>query len=649
MNHAKYSDGLLAPAPQLTLKAIALSLILTVILASANAYVGLFAGLTVATAIPAAVISMAVLPLFGRSNILENNIVATGASAGSSIAAGAIFTLPALILLHHWRSFDYWWTLAVVGLGGLLGVLFSVPLRRTLIIEQKLQFPEGVAAAEVLKVGANPRIGAKFLGIAAIAGGLFKLVTSGLRWLPETFTAKGFIGERGIAFFGYGFSPALLAVGYIVGLNVAVLIAFGGLFSWWVAIPLYNIFFFDHDPVLLNKLIGLDAEDAAFAIWRAQVRYIGVGCMLTGALWALWSLRKSLWSAVRSGLKAGANKSADVPHTERDLPMGGVLLCIALFVAPLFVLYYLVVGTMGVALAMAVIMIVAGFLFSSVSGYMAGLVGSSNNPVSGITICTILFASLVLMWMVGGSSSIGAVAVVFIGAVVCCAAAVAGDNLQDLKCGQLIGATPWRQQVMLGVGVIASAAVMAPVMNVLQFAYGIGEPAHPGVKALPAPQANLVRSVAEGMFGGTLPSGMIAIGAAIGVAIIILDLYLKHRGSRWSAPVLAVAVGIYLPLDVSTPILAGGIVAELVDRWHLRHSAGGDHDKLKQNGMLFAAGLITGEALVGIFIAMCIWITKNPDVLAANAALPGGKWWAAAILLGICHWVFRAGTPRRPA
>ena len=345
----------------------------------------------------------------------------------------------------------------------------------------------------------------------------------------------------------------------------------------------------------------------------------------------------------------GSARGSGVAETERDLPMGAVLVCIALFVLPLFVLYHAVVGSIGVALAMAVIMIVAGFLFSSVSGYMAGLVGSSNNPVSGITICTILFASLVLMWMIGGKSAIGAVAVVFIGAVVCCAAAVAGDNLQDLKCGQLIGATPWRQQLMLGVGVVASAAVMAPVMNVLQFAYGIGEPAHPGVKALPAPQANLVRSVAEGMFGGTLPSGMIAIGAVIGALIIVLDLYLKRRGSRWSAPVLAVAVGIYLPLDVSTPILAGGIVAELVDHWHRKHSGGGDHEELKQHGMLFAAGLITGEALVGIFIAMCIWVRNNPDVLTVGAELAGGKWWAAAILLGICYWVFRAGTPRRPA
>jgi putative OPT family oligopeptide transporter len=638
-----------AAAPQLTAKAIILSIILTVILASANAYVGLFAGLTVATAIPAAVISMAILPLFGKTNILENNIVATGASAGSSIAAGAIFTLPALILLHHWSSFDYWWTLAIVGLGGLLGVLFSVPLRRTLIIEQKLKFPEGVAAAEVLKVGANPGVGARFLGIAGIVGGLFKLITSGFGLLPETFVAKSFVGERGIAFFSYGFSPALLGVGYIVGLNVAILIAAGGLFSWWLAIPLYNSFFFNHDPVLLHKLIGLNPEDAAFAIWRAQVRYIGVGCMLTGAIWALWSLRNSLWSAVRSGLNVGKRGAAEVPHTERDLPMGAVLIGIALFVVPLFLLYYLVVGSIGVALAMAVIMIVAGFLFSSVSGYMAGLVGSSNNPVSGITICTILFASLVLMWMVGGKSSIGAVAVVFIGAVVCNAAAVAGDNLQDLKSGQLVGATPWRQQVMLGIGVIVSAAVMAPVMNVLLFAYGIGDPAHAGVKALPAPQANLVKSVAEGMFGGTLPLAMIATGAVIGALIIILDLYLKRVGSRWSAPVLAVAVGIYLPLDVSTPILAGGIVAELVVRFHRKRHEKDDHEKLAQNGMLFAAGLITGEALVGIFIAMCIWASKNPDVLALGVNLPGAQWIAAVLLFGVCYWIFRAGTPRHAA
>jgi putative OPT family oligopeptide transporter len=634
------------PAPQLTFKAILLSIVVTVVLAATNAYVGLFAGLTIATAIPAAVIAMAVLRLFGPPNILENNIVATGASAGASIAAGAIFTLPALILLHHWKTFDYWWTLGIVGMGGVLGVLFSVPLRRTLIIEQKLQFPEGLAAAEVLKVGANPSEGVKFLSLAALAGGAFKFATAGLRIIPETFVVQRYFGERTIGFFGYGFSPALLSVGYIVGLNVAILIAIGGIFSWWLAIPLYNTYFFDHDPVLAAKLVGADAGTAAFAIWRGQVRYIGVGCMLVGALWALWSLRRSLFTAVKSGLSV-SRAAGNVPHTERDLPMGAVLIGIAAFVVPLFFLYHAVVGNVGVALAMAIIMVIAGFLFSAVSGYMAGLVGSSNNPVSGITICTILFASFVLMWMVGGNSSIGAVAVVFIGAVVCSAASVAGDNLQDLKAGQIIGATPWRQQVMLAIGAIASAAVMAPVMNVLLLAYGIGEPAHPGVQPLSAPQANLVKSVAEGMFGGGLPWAMIMIGVIVGAAIIATDLYLKARGSRWSAPVLAVAVGIYLPLDVSTPIFAGGLIAEFADRWHARVNPGKDVEKLKQNGMLFAAGLITGEALMGIFIAVCIWAKDDPDVLSLGAEWPLAQWIGAAVLLSVCYWMYRVATPRR--
>lgn len=632
---------------QLTVKAVLLSIVLTVILAAANAYLGLFAGLTVATAIPAAVIAMAVLRLFGPPNILENNIVATGASAGSSIAAGAIFTMPALILLHHWTRFDYLWTFAVVGLGGLLGVLFSVPLRRTLILEQKLQFPEGVAAAEVLKAGggADSGQGMKWLGLAALAGGLFKFATSGLRLSPEAFSISKFVGERGIAFFGYGFSPALLAVGYIVGLNVGILVAAGGAFSWWVAIPVYNTFFAAADPQVMQALAGVtDPEAAAFTLWKLRIRYIGVGCMIVGGLWALWSLRHSLAAGVKSGLSRRSAATGALPHTEQDIPMPIVLGCIALFVLPLYVLYHAVVDSIGIAFAMAVIMIAAGFLFSAVSGYMAGLVGSSNNPVSGITISTILFASLVLLALLGDDISRGAVAVVFIGAVVCNAAAVAGDNLQDLKAGQLVGATPWRQQVMLGVGVLASAAVMAPVLNLLQEAYGIGEPAREGVRALAAPQATLVKSVAEGMFGGQLPWGMIALGAGVGTAIIVLDLWLKRRGSRWSAPVLAVAVGIYLPLDVSMPILAGGLIAELATRWHARSNPGGDSEKLQRNGMLFAAGLITGEAIIGILMAIPIAYTENPDVLAVPAAYQPGQWAGLAVLAAIAWWLYRVAT-----
>jgi putative OPT family oligopeptide transporter len=633
------------PARQLTLRAILLSIVLTVVLAAANAYLGLFAGLTVATAIPAAVVSMGVLRLFGKVSVLENNIVATGASAGSSIAAGTIFTLPALVLLGAWQRFDYWWVLAIAGLGGLLGVLFSVPLRRTLIIDQKLKFPEGVATAEVLKVSAAPGRGLRALGLAAAAGAAFKVGLSGLKLSPEAFTAAGYLGGgRGIGFFGFSLSPALLAVGYIVGLNIGVLMLSGGALSWWVFIPLYNEFFQDHDPVLATQLVGASAEAAAWAIWSAQVRYIGVGAMLVGGLWSLWTLRGSLLSGLQSGLGMRRLAARDLPHTERDLPMSLILNGVALFVLPLFALYYVVVGSLGVALAMAVIMVVAGFVFSSVSGYMAGLVGSSNNPVSGITISTILFASLVLLGMLGHGSTIGPVAAIMIGAVICNAAAIAGDNLQDLKAGQLIGATPWRQQVMLAIGAVSSAAVMAPVLNLLLEAYGIGTPARPGVTALAAPQATLMASVAKGIFIGGLPWAMIGLGAAAGVIVILIDEQLRRSGAAWRAPILAVAVGIYLPLELSTPIFAGGLLAHLVERWHRRAGDRFDPQQPDQTGLLFSAGLIAGEAIFGVLLAIPIVLSGDADVLAVGESLRPGQWAGVAALSGVALWMYRAAT-----
>ncbi len=631
------------PARQLTLRAVLLSIILTVILAAANAYLGLFAGMTVATAIPAAVVAMGVLRLLGRVSILENNIVATGASAGSSIAAGTIFTIPAIVLLGHWERFDYWWVLAIAGLGGVLGVLFSVPLRRTLILEQKLQFPEGVATAEVLKVSADPGHGLKALGLAALAGAAFKTALSGLKLAPEAFTAARFFGERTIGFFGLNLSPALLAVGYIVGLNIGVLMLSGGVLSWWVFIPIYSTFFFDHDPALAARLAGAGAGDAAFMIWSAQVRYIGVGAMLVGGLWSLWTLRGSLLSGVRSGLgMTGAR--GDVPHTERDLPMGLILAGVALFVLPLFALYNVVVDSLGIALAMALIMVLAGFVFSSVSGYMAGLVGSSNNPVSGITISTILFASLVLLAFLGRGSTVGPVAAVMIGAVICNSAAIAGDNLQDLKAGQLVGATPWRQQVMLAIGAVSSAAVMAPVLNLLLEAYGIGTPAREGVTALPAPQATLMASVAKGIFGGGLPWGMIAIGATVGVIVIVIDEQLRRRHATWRAPILAVAVGIYLPLELSTPIFAGGLLAWAVDRWHQRHRPGTEIEPLRQTGLLFAAGLIAGEAILGVLLAIPIVASGDAEVMAVAESLRPGQWAGVAALAAVAWWMYHAAT-----
>lgn len=631
-----------APLPQLTRRAIVLSIILAMILAAANTYLGLFAGLTIATAIPAAVVSMAVLRALGGGHILENNIVQTGASAGSSIAAGVIFTVPALVLLGYWDDFKYSWVLAIAGLGGVLGVLFSVPLRRSLIVDQQLAFPEGKAAAEVLKAGEHPEQGIRVLASAASLGALAKLIAaSGLRLVPDTAAHAGYIGKA-IGYLGTNLSPALLGVGYIVGLNIGIVVVGGGILSWNIAIPVYSAFFLDTDPLLAARIAGGDAENAAGTIWSAQIRYLGVGAMLIGGIWTLVALRKSLLSGVRSGLaatRAGAIKT--IAHTEQDLPMKAVLIGLLIFTLPLAVLYQAIVEDLAVSLPMTVIMIVTGFLFSSVSAYMAGLVGSSNNPVSGITIGTILFASLVLTFLMGRDAALGPVAAIMIGAVVCCAAAIAGDNLQDLKCGYLVGATPWRQQLMLAIGAISCALVMAPVLNLLAKAYGIGVPTASHPNPLLAPQATLMASVAKGLFGGELPWNMIWIGVGIGIAIIAVDELQKKRGSSFRVPVLAAAVGIYLPLDLTVPIFLGGLFAHFVERAAGAHQDPDAAEKVHRKGVLFSAGLITGEALMGILIAVPIVAAGKSDILALPAGLQFGEALGLAIFAAIGYLLYR--------
>jgi putative OPT family oligopeptide transporter len=636
------------PVPaQLTPRAVILAIVLAVVLAAANTYLGLFAGMTIASAIPAAVVSMAVLRVLGGSTILENNIVQTGASAGSSIASGVIFTIPALVILGYWTDFRYGWVLAIAGLGGILGVFFSVPLRRSLIVEQKLRFPEGVAAAEVLKAGDNPSQGVKLLGFAALGGGLAKLAAgSGLRVIPDTAAASGFFGNW-LAYFGTNLSPALLGVGYIVGLNIGALAVIGGMISWNIAIPVYAAYFLPDNAALAQQLAGAGSEDIAYGIWAAQVRYLGVGAMLVGGVWALISIRSSLASGIRSGLEATrAGSARAVAHTEQDLPMQAILIGLVLFTIPLAVLYQLIVENLGVSLVMTVIMIVAGFVFTSVSAYMAGLVGSSNNPVSGITICTILFASLLLLLLMGRGATLGPTAAIMIGSVVCCAACIGGDNLQDLKAGQIVGATPWRQQVMLAIGAASCALVMAPVLNLLLKAYGIGVPTAEHPNPLIAPQATLMASVAKGMFGGNLPWGMIGLGALLGVAIVVVDEILKRRKAPFRAPVLAVAVGIYLPLELSVPIFVGGLIAHLVERRLGVRDESAEGERAKRNGILFAAGLITGEALMGILIAIPIVTSGRADVLALGDSLQLGEIAGLLVVGALAVWLFRVGSRR---
>jgi putative OPT family oligopeptide transporter len=636
--------------PQMSVRAVILAILLAMLLAAGNAYIGLFAGLTIASAIPAAVISMAVLRVLGNSGILENNIVSTGASAGCSIASGIIFTLPALIFLGVWKEFDYWWVFAIGGLGGLLGVLFSVPLRRSLIIEQRMSFPEGQAAAEVLRTGDNPGQGVKILGGAAAAGGLVKVMAaSGLRIIPDTAQWATYVG-KGIAYFGTNLSPALLGVGYIVGANVGAVMLAGGIIAWNIAIPIYSVYFLDGNPELAKAVVGLSAADAAGAIRGAQIRYLGVGAMLIGGVWTLWTIRHSILSGVRSGLEATrANVNATLLATDRDLPMKYVLIGIVVFTLPLAALYYAIVGSVGVAAAMTVIMILAGFVFCSVGAYLAGLVGSSNSPISGITICTILFAALILTVLMGRNAAAGPVATIMIGAVVCCAASIAGDNLQDLKAGHMIGASPWRQQVMLGVGAIATALIMAPTLNLLLKAYGMGPATAQHPNSLQAAQATLMESVSRGMFGGHLPWSMVIAGAAVGAVIIVVDQIFKAGNTGIRAPVLAAAVGIYLPLELEVPIFLGGLLAWFAQR-RLLAGLGGvkpspeEVERLTRKGMLFAAGLITGEALIGVAVAVAIVVSQSSDVLALPEAFQFGGWLGLVLLAGLAALLYRTGT-----
>lgn len=584
---------------ELTVRSILLGALLSVILGAANAYFGLFAGLTVSASIPAAVISMAILKIFKDSNILENNLVQTAASAGESLAAGVIFTIPALVIMGYWQEFNYFETTVIALCGGVLGVLFTIPLRQALIVKEKLMFPEGVATAEVLKTGEKGGKAVKFLVWGSAIGAIFKLGDAALNLWEGSWQKASLLNDKIYAYFGLNLSPALIAVGYIVGFNISFLLFLGGAISWFVAIPWY---------ISVNGAPeGVDAVTLGGNIWNSQIRYLGVGAMVVGGLWALLSLTNSLATAFKSGVQAfkqGGTAMKDQIRTEMDTPMSWVIIGIGVLLVPIFLIYYSAISSVGITITMTLIMVVAGFLFAAVAGYMAGLVGSSNNPISGVTIATILSASLLLLTLIGtGNELAGAAGAILIGAVVCCAAAIAGDNMQDLKAGHILGATPYKQQLMQMVGVIAAALVIPLVLNSLLIAYGMGAPTPENPNSLTAPQATLMMSVATGIFGGSLPWNMVYIGGAIGITIIIIDQYLKSRNSSFRMPVLAVAVGLYLPFELDSAIFVGGILAYFVNK---SISGRAMMENAKNAGLLLASGLITGEALMGIIIAIAI-------------------------------------------
>jgi len=627
------------PLPEITTKAVILGLTLSVILAAANAYLGLFAGMTVSASIPAAVISMGLLRFFRHNNILENNIVQTAASAGEALAAGCIFTLPALIIIGTWDRFDYVPATIIAICGGMLGVLFTIPLRRSLIVEAPLQFPEGIAAAQVLQAGQGKGHGLRQIVQTAIVGGVYKLASELVGIWPGEVMVTGSLG-RAVTAFGISMSPALVAVGLIVGFNISLLMLAGGIGNWLLAIPITSY--------LQNKPDGMEISQWATELWARQTRYIGVGAMLAGGLWTIIKMRKAILKGISSGFEAYRGRSVGaVERVERDIPMAWILALIGLSIVPLFLMYLWFVHQPWIATAMAVVTILAGFAFSAVAGYMAGLVGSSNNPISGVTITTIVFCSFFLMAIMGRSNSMGPPAAIIIGATVCCAAAIAGDNLQDLKTGHLVRATPWKQQVMQMAGTAAGALVIAPVLVLLHKAYGFAGQPIPTPRPLPAPQANVMASVARGIFEGQLPWVFVCIGMLVAAILILVDTILEARGSAFRTPVLAVAIGIYLPLTLSVGVFLGGLINLL---------AGASKSKGSRH-ILFGSGLITGEAITGIAVAIPVVLLKARGIRlplvqlwqdAAPMRLAGllewiqgyGAWLGIVLLAAICIWAF---------
>jgi putative OPT family oligopeptide transporter len=588
--------------PELTFQAIFLGLVLSLVMCAANIYVGLYAGITVSAAIPASVISMGVLRgLLKRGTILENNVVHTIASSGESLAAGIIFTVPAIVLLGLWDTFRFWETTLIAMAGGVMGVVMMIPLRKPMIIDQKeLRFPEGVACAEVLKAG--DRGGAEMMGIftALGIGGLFKTL-SAVVGLFKGRVQVAFSGGKTAFYAGTDISPMLMAVGFIVGWEVASLIFLGGAISYVVAIPslAWGMDFTGQDMSQLVATLG--------GIWNTQIRYFGIGAMVVAGIYSIAKIGPSMGSAIRTAVRGvrGLEDTSSLPRTEQGITGKALFSLLLMSVVLSSIVYYIMTQSLAETAVTTVLMFVLGFFFVAVAAYIVGLVGSSNSPVSGMTICTVLL-SAGLLSVLGYTGRAGMLATLGIAGVVCCAACTSGDICQDLKIGQIVGATPRRLQIGEIFGTIVPAFIIAPTMVLLHKAYGIGEAVREGVPPLQAPQGVMFQKLVGGLFGaGDIPWHLVGWGAAVGVAAILLDHFvLAPRESKFRLYPMPLAVGMYLPWTVTTPIMLGGVVYKIVDS---RSRARGDSEETRQSvvhrGLLFSSGLVAGEAIMGIIIA----------------------------------------------
>jgi len=636
--------------PELTLKAVGVGMLLAIILGAANAYLGLYAGMTVSAVIPGAVMAFALLKPF-KGTILEVNIGMMGAAAGEALAAGVIFTIPALVILGTWTEIHYLETTAIALLGGVLGVLWMVPLRRALVIKTDLPFPEGIAVAAVLTTTVSDDPDSKkskgggggiWLIVGVLVAALLKFNAIALKSISGTVHGITSIGKfnigagehEGYMYGGVATSPALLGVGWIIGPKISSFILVGGLLGWVILAPLIALAtglplpteLLNPDPSLTQEqiriLIQQQIADATalgngdysvgaliwgfFKIWGDYIRYVGVGAMVVGGLYTIIKLRSNLAEGIREaivGIKGG--QVATKERTNEDMNFKRVFLMIAILAIPIFIVYGLISQLWLVSGVMAIFAVLFAFIASAIAGYMAALLGSSNNPISGVTVSVLLVTCLILL--VFGVSGAGAFAVaILIAAVICCAAAISGDVLQSMACGRMIGATPRKQQIAEMIGVLAAAPFLAIVIQALDKAYKIGSP------DLPAPQSFLMAGIVKGVLGGDMVWPFVIAGMVLAIVLILSDL-----------PVLPVAIGIYLPFTLAVSIFSGGVIRAITNR-HLEKKYGSAEEevsdwelaikqkdvkpkeKVIRTGLLLTAGLIAGEALMGVTVAFMI-------------------------------------------
>jgi putative OPT family oligopeptide transporter len=610
---------------ELTIRGIILGAVLTVLFTAANVYLGLKIGITFATSIPAAVISMALLKAFADSTIQENNIVQTIASAAGTLSA-IIFVLPGLIMIGWWTGFPYWQSVAIIAIGGILGVMYSVPLRRALVTGSDLPFPEGVAAAEVLKVGAgvggaeeNKRgLAAIVLGSVLSAG---YAILAKMKVVAEEAAATFKFGA-GATTFSTSFSLALIGVGHLVGMAVGIAMLVGLVISWVVLVPHFTAG---------GAPAAMELADFVSTTFRQKVRFVGAGTIGVAAIWTLFKMLGPIAKGISGALaaartrKAGQSETLDI--TEQDLPIGIVGGTILAAMVPIGLLLAgfaaggPVEGALGSTLVISILYVmIAGVVIASVCGYMAGLIGASNSPVSGVGILSSLGIALLLVMIFGqgGDETVtkGLVAfALFVTAIIFGIATISNDNLQDLKTGQLVGATPWRQQIALVLGVVFGALVIPPVLDVLNATFGFQGAPGACENALAAPQAALITAIAQGVLGGNLDWGLIGTGAAIGMGVIVVDELLR-RTKRGSLPPLAVGMGIYLPMGLTLLIPVGALIGHFYDRWARSLKDAGFAERM---GVLAATGLIVGESLFGVAFAFIAYLTDDPEALAIVA------------------------------